>query len=318
MEATMFHRVLTTSLWLASLVGAAVVFAVPAQADTRYISTTGKNTNPCTLAQPCKTLQRGVAMTPAGGELRILDTGFYGNNTNIKKSITITGNGNTVYLGNTLTIDKANAVVALRGLVLDGQGGVAIGINIVAAGTVHIERCLVHNFTDDGIRVTTNAANVRITDTTSRDNGGDGLDKFGSSAVIENSHFDNNALNGVRNQSGSATIRGSTASGNGNDGVFASGSLTAVSTIAARNGNNGFTVPSQDGPAILEFSVADNNGGAGLQVGGDGSAIISNSTFTRNATGIANTGGVGTRENNTVSQNTANLTGNAPIAIGSI
>jgi hypothetical protein len=105
--------------------------------NTRYIGITGNNANPCTLAQPCRTFQRGINMTPEGGELRILDSGFYGNNATINKSLTITGNGNTVYLGAVLTINEADAVVALGGLVLNGQGTISAGVNIAAASAVH-------------------------------------------------------------------------------------------------------------------------------------------------------------------------------------
>ncbi|MPZ55877.1 MAG: hypothetical protein GEU91_05115, partial [Rhizobiales bacterium] len=99
-------------------IGAAVVCSTAAQAaddNTRYISITGNNANPCTLAKPCRSLQRGMVATPAGGEIRILDSGAYGNNATVRKSLTISGNGNTVYLGSPITVDKAGAVVALRG-----------------------------------------------------------------------------------------------------------------------------------------------------------------------------------------------------------
>ena len=94
------HAMLKIASALLALAACATLAGpAPAADNTRYVSIAGKNTNPCTLAQPCKTLQRGIGLTPAGGELRILDSGFYGNNANIKKSLTITGNGHTVYLG---------------------------------------------------------------------------------------------------------------------------------------------------------------------------------------------------------------------------
>ena len=127
--------------------------AAQAADGTRYVSTAGKNANDCTLAAPCRTLQRGINVTPPGGELRILDSGFYGNNADIKKSMTIASNGNTVYLGSSVRIEQAEAVVALRDLVLSGQGTVLNGISVFAAARVHIEGCVVHGFADNGIAV---------------------------------------------------------------------------------------------------------------------------------------------------------------------
>jgi hypothetical protein len=52
--------------------------AASAADNTRYVGITGNNANPCTLVQPCRSLQRGINVTPAGGELQILDSGSYG------------------------------------------------------------------------------------------------------------------------------------------------------------------------------------------------------------------------------------------------
>ena len=143
--------------------------------NIRYISITGNNAAPCTLAAPCRTLQRGINTTPVGGELRILDSGSFGTNATVNRSMTITGNGNTVLLNTPLTINAEGAVVALRGLTLDGQGAATDGISVPVAATVHIEDCVVHGFTDDGIVVAGADARALIVDSTLRDNGDVGL-----------------------------------------------------------------------------------------------------------------------------------------------
>jgi hypothetical protein len=288
--------------------------AAHAADNTRYVSITGKNANPCTLAQPCKTLQRGIAMTPAGGELRILDSGFYGNNPNIRKSLTISGNGSTVYLGGVLTINNAGATVTLRNLILDGQGTVAVGISITAATTVHIERCLVHRFTGDGINATANGVVVNILDSISRDNGNIGFNIVGAGAsqvTIDNSRFERNTGAGVGIQSGRAAISRSIASRNLH-GIFAqSGFISVISTTSAYNVSTGFGAAA-GGVILVESSVSHGNA-TGVLANPGTTIVISNSTVTGNTTGIANSGTVETRENNTVRGNTNSLGGAFPL-----
>jgi hypothetical protein len=186
--------------------------AAQAADNTRYIRVTGDNHNPCSLTLPCRSLQHGIDETPEGGELRILSSGFYGNRATIDRSITISGNGNTVSLGVSLIVDKPSAAVALRELVFDGQGTVNEGVEIRNAAAVHIERCEFHAYTGDGIFVNGAGNKAFITDSIARDNAGDGLRVAAGSAVISNSTFVNN-LHGIHNigtveTRGNNTVRG--------------------------------------------------------------------------------------------------------------
>ena len=304
-------------LSFALFLGVAIAHPAAHAADnTRYVSINGKNTHPCTLALPCRTLQFAINVAPAGGEVQILDPGFYGNNANIKKSLTITGNGNTVYLGGILTIDRADAVVALRGLALDGQGSILHGINIVDAAKVHIERCVIHGFTSQGILSTATDVEVFVLDTISRDNGGSGFNLFnistgGQRTTIDNSRFEGNGANGIIIQSGRATISRSIASNNASDGIvshIAPVTVAVRETTVAHNGNDGFTAR---GLMTVDSSVAFGNfrGLSGSNLSGS-LARISNSTFTGNVAGIVTSGGVvETRSNNTVEGNTTDVSG---------
>jgi hypothetical protein len=301
-------------------IGAAIICSAAAQAadNTRYVSISGNNANACTLAAPCRTLQKGINATPAGGELRILDSGNYGNNANIGKSLTISGNGHTVILANPITINNAAAVVALRGLTLNGQGTIFQGISITAAATVHIERCVIHGFTGDGILATATATGVEVyvLDSISRDNGGGGLTFYlnaeSSRLTVDNSRFENNRGTGVHIEHGRATIHRSTVSGNNNGIIAGSGTfVSVVSTVVVQNTFLGLGVAA-GGIMMVESSVAHGNGTIGLYVTTRGAtARISNSTFTANATGIRNNNGgtVETRQNNTVRGNTTNVSG---------
>src|SRR5262249_33890761 len=64
-----------------------------ARAQTRtYVSGTGYDGNPCTVSQPCRTLQKAVTATAAGGEIYVLNSADYSPVT-INKSVTITSEG---------------------------------------------------------------------------------------------------------------------------------------------------------------------------------------------------------------------------------
>ncbi|MPZ59419.1 MAG: hypothetical protein GEU91_23635, partial [Rhizobiales bacterium] len=181
------------------------------------------------------------------------------NNATVRKSLTISGNGNTVYLGSPITVDKAGAVVALRGLVLNGQGTIDDGISIVAAAAVHIERCVIHGFTSIGIVATAPGAQVFVLDSISRDNGFAGLIiNAGSSSrlTVDNSRFENHGNDGVVVASGLATISRSTSSGNVGRGLFVgSGALARISNSTFTDNaiglfNNGGTLETRQNNTV--------------------------------------------------------------------
>jgi hypothetical protein len=301
------------------LAACAVVASSAAQAvdNTRYVSINGSNANACSLAAPCLTLQRGINMTPAGGELRILDSGFYGNNATVNRSMTISGNGNTVFLGAEITIDSADAMVVLRDLTLNGQGAIANDIHIVAAAAVHIERCVIHNFTRQGINLVAAAVEIFVVGSVSRDNGLDGLRvDAGNLLTVENSRFDNNGTNGVFVFGSYGTIRRSSVSGNRSFGIVGRGFVSVISTTATHNGTTGFQVT--EGSMTVDSSLASGNGHAGLVTDTTAIARISNSTFTGNSSGIINTNIIETRRNNTVRGNGTDLQGNVLTPIGGV
>ena len=311
---------------LLALAACATAASSAAQAvdNTRYVSINGSNANPCTLAAPCRSLQTGINATPTGGELRILDSGSYSNSATVNRSMTISGNGNTVFLDAAIvTVDAPDATVTLRDLTLNGQGTINDGIRMTAAATVHIERCVIHSFTNIGILATASAAGVQlfVIDSISRDNGDDGLNIVNAGAsrlTVVNSRFDNNGSSGIFVSSGHASIHRSIASGNGFAGIQAqSASVSVVSTMAVQNGYAGFYVH-HAGTMTVESSLAHGNDSDGLAVFNGAIARISNSTFTQNRHGIRSFSTVETRGNNTTRGNETDLSGNALIAIGGV
>jgi len=282
----------------------------------------GTTTNEfCSFDSPCQSLQEAINKTKEGGEVRVLHSGAYGKNVTIAKSITLSSDGQTVFVTNPITINDPDATVTLRGIVLNGRNGASHGINIVNAAAVHIERSVVHGFPNAGIVLNGTNARLFVTDSVARDNGQSGLFMFGNGsfrATIDNSRFENNGWDGitVRNTS-LATISRTVTSGNAIHGIYVwLAQVTASRTIAANNAASGYFSDNASN-VVLESSEAHGNTN-GLAVSATSEARISGSTFAHNVTGIANGGLVETRGNNTVRRNGSNTTGNALAGIGGL
>src|SRR5258708_38685782 len=101
--------------------------AVPAQAQSirPFVSTAGSDSNPCSLASPCRHFSAAVAATAVGGEVDALDPGAYGSFT-VSQTITIEGQGWSYVAppnnGNAITINAGSGNVTIRGVSLNGIG----------------------------------------------------------------------------------------------------------------------------------------------------------------------------------------------------
>jgi hypothetical protein len=292
------------------------LLAAAAEAQVRYVAATGSdNSNSCqSAATPCRSLQRGIDLTPAGGELRVLNSGAYGDTGLIGKTITISADGETVMLNGPLTIDAAGSVVTLKGLSLNGRYSGNQGIHVTNAAAVHIDNCRVEHFPGAGIESSSSNTELFVIDSVSRENGGAGLRVTGAATqlTVENSRFESNAT-GIAGDGAAGRITGAVVSGNKNDGIdWDGGSLSVVSSISADNRRHGYTI-SGGGRIDLESSIARGNGLAALfVVTARDAASISNFVATLNGYGIFNSGAVQTRQNNTFYGNTWNNSGAAP------
>jgi hypothetical protein len=283
----MFHHTRNFVLPLAFAIATGVFIDAAQASRLSYVSSTGSDANACTLAAPCRTLTHAIAATTLGGEVHVIDSAGYGASIAIGKSITVSGDGATVFAG-PITINSAAAVVTLRDLVLNGGGSSGNGVTVQAANTVHIERCTIHGFRNfSGVQIESGNADVFVIDSTVRDNGTGLFVSTGAAArlTVESSHFDANANNGLTVLSGEAVVNRSSASNNGNDGILVFADVTLESSVI-RGDDVGFLVT------------------------GGGILRVSNSVVTRNSFGIDNNGGaVLTRQNNTVSGNGTDVIG---------
>jgi hypothetical protein len=276
---------------------AVIAFAscsVQAQATRTWVSGVGDDANPCSRTAPCKTFAGAISKTAPGGEIDVLDPGGFGALT-ITKSITLDGgagqvasvlvagtNGIVVSAGATDVVTIRN--ISFQGLA-HGTNGAAFGglngIQFLAGKSLHIEHCAIQNFTQNGINIAgSGAAQIFIDDTVSTGNDGNGLNIVGTGlpagtgldVSVSNSHFSNNAGDGVFSGDFSHTVvRNSDAFGNGLTGFAAKGNLAAA-TLS------------------LKDSTAGNNTENGVEAGGGAKASlvrVSNVALFGNAVGFA-------------------------------
>jgi hypothetical protein len=281
--------------------------AAPANAQfLTYVSATGNDANNCfVLAAPCKTLQRAINQTSAGGEVRLLSrlisNGF------VNKNITIDGGRNTLI--GTVAVNSASAIVAVRRLDLNGVNGFPAGLNILSAAAVHVEHCTIERYQQDGILLGASAATeLSVSDSTIADNS-DGIQvTSGSTAklMIADSVLANNASNGLNQQGGFAAVVRSVASGNAQGLFLLNATLAVRSTTVA---DNGVGVDVEAGGTATLKSVVIRNSGTGIFTNSGGLARIAGSALTNNTTAIQNLGAVQTLEDNIIDGNGTDLGG---------
>ncbi len=147
-------------------------------AQRTFVASNGSDVHPCTLSQPCRSFAAAIAKTSDGGEAVVLDSAGYGPVT-ITQSVSIIAPegiyaGITVTSGVGIIVNGAGIEVALRGLSINGQGGVTYAIDFLQGAFLSIEGCQI---TKLGVGVRLEAPNSRVS--------------------IQNAHIRNNSMAGV-------------------------------------------------------------------------------------------------------------------------
>lgn len=175
-----------TLLRIAGLVLLLTPGIAAAQSARTFVSGNGSDSNPCTVAAPCRSFTQALNVTNAGGEILVLDSAGYGTLT-INKSVTITSpagiyGGITVPSGGTgVNVPFNNGKIVLRGLTINGGGVGATGISVMGGGTVTIHDCIVSGMTQNGISFQ-NYGTLLIADTVVSQNGAAAIYMRASSA----------------------------------------------------------------------------------------------------------------------------------------
>lgn len=310
-----------------------------AQLFRAYVSSTGNDSNPCSLPSPCRLLPRALTVVAGGGEIWMLDSANFNTTTvDIDKSVTILaipGAVGSVVAPSFAAINIATpgVKVVLRNLVIGPPpGGAPLGTSgiVMSAGTsLTVEGCQISRMSQFGLRVATPAM-LTFVESSVRQSGQEGLLlNGGASATIARSYIQDNGGTGVRidgNLAASAakvTILGSVLSNNAGGGVLAqNGSPTQPMYVTVRDnhishGTVGLWADSVSGqPTVLTASGNQvvHQSTVGMWATGAGAKIVASANVvSNNATGFSASGG-GTF----LSQSNNVLTDNDTPSIGTI
>jgi hypothetical protein len=267
-----------------------VVSVSPSYAQSTYfVSGSGSDGNPCTPAQPCRTISHAIV---PGGTVSCLDAGPYTEAFAYGFSYTLDCRGVVYTFGSNfaITIGTRAPVVTFRNVIFDGvQGGG--GAVLIQSGRVVFENCTFQNFTaSPGMAVqfapVAGPAHLTITDSVFTNDGvaGSGGGIFiqpaagvTAGAVIERTQVTGNTYGIVANGFASGTalveVRNSTIANSVYDGIWAvtQGTTTSV---------------------VVEHSASIRNGGSGANAQGAGAYVsLRDSTVDWNATGLTTSSG---------------------------
>lgn len=281
------------SILLAALSMNTILPLSPLQASglVRYVSTTGLNTNDCLVATPCRTIAGAITKTPLHGEIRVLESGFYGSNATITKSITLSGERPDVTLSRfVLRINDPTAKIAIRNLHFVGGFDVPAGVEIQNARNVTFERVVVQGYTESAIWLKGPTSHTTIVDSTIRDNKGSGIqvDPGAASRIsILRSRLIRN-FTGLKLTDGSLFVANSLISESGT-GLILGGTAIAMleSSIVRANTDGLFVTGSGATASISNMTIVDNTL-VGVRIV-SGASVVSrgNNVIVANSTDVA-------------------------------
>jgi hypothetical protein len=291
----------------ATLVATLASSGAHALSNRTFVSGNGSDSNPCTLAAPCRSFAGAIAQTSPGGEIAALDTAGYGAVT-ITQAVSIVNEegveaGITVTSGDGITINAGlNDVVNLRGLTLVGTSGSVNGITFNSGNALNIQNCIVREFVNGrGLKlIPTGNTAINISNTIVSGNG-DGVVLFpvGLGGITVTATFEQ--VQAINNGDGF--------------GVFGSamtGSLNAIAADSLATGNklHGFHSVSAAGKAATALAVANSKAAhnqVGVAAGTNAVMFLTASTLSDNSTGFdSSSGTIFSYGNNAITDTTNN------------
>jgi hypothetical protein len=272
-----------------------------------FVSSSGVDSNPCTIAAPCATFAHAFSLTDPHGIIAALDPGKYGPLT-ITYPITINGNGWAAITGtaqgNGITINAGSGNVILTGLEVDGAGAAYNGIVFNSGTSLTVSNCIVKDFvgsngtTGNGIMLapTSGPVDFTIVNTTTLNNGSAGIHYLPASGsataigAIDHVVAANNAI-------GMAVDLSSASAG--------SAAVTISNSITNNNTNDGIVTASATAPVTVTVDHDEvSSNGTGVGVGANTSVLLSRSVIAKNSTyGISNSGTAGSSRDNRIAGN---------------
>jgi hypothetical protein len=275
---------------------ATVLAATPSSAETvGYMAGNGDDANPCTAAQPCRTI--AAALGPAGATNRVFCVNPANTNgvVSLKGLIEIDCAG-VWSPGFNFAILFESGTIKIRNMTFSGKGGATNAIFLNGpGGTVIFENCTFEDFTSVALDFEPNAP---------------------LNVVIRNSRISTNSsgflLKPAAGGSIHATLDHVAISGNSGGGIkidTTNGPVTTdiTDSIVSDNGGNGINaIGGAGGQNIVSIknSVIAKNGAAGVQANGANAGVLLQTTLldqnAAGATTVLNGGNMFTYGNNSI------------------
>lgn len=189
------------SLWISLPLLCALPLAASALPQRTFVASNGVDTNPCSLAAPCRSLGTAVTAVSVGGEVIVLDSAAYGAVT-VAKSVSIVAPtgiyaGISVFGSAGVTVDGPGIVVVLRGLTINNQGG-GDGIEFLQGASLHVENCIMSGFsTGAGLNVQAGGSVTHVLDTIVRNNHIGIVFGAGLAGNLSRTRVENNSSEGI-------------------------------------------------------------------------------------------------------------------------
>lgn len=270
-----------------------------------WVSSSGRDTDPCSSSAPCRTFQGAVSRVAAGGEVVALDSADFGAVTIAKSLSLVAAEGVLAVVAPTggvgVDINGLGTVVSLIGLHIANDGTATTGVRWSAGAELKIEDCVIDGFAANGIDLSA-LGKAQISRVVASNNAAAGIVAAstlggGTSVLVHRSRIENNADGIIAAQGSRITVRDSYAVGNTNRG------MAAVSSAAGNTAQ-----------LIVERSMVANNliGVASSQIAGAAQVSVSAISVSGNGTGLFIGGGAAqmtSTGDNTLAHNGANLAG---------
>jgi hypothetical protein len=300
-----------------------------------YLSSSGSDSNPCTVDQPCRLLPAALAAVNDGGEIWMQNSAnFNTSKVTITKSVTIlaipgalasiVANGEDA-----IYINAPGVKVALRNLNLIKLAGTFYGVRMMQGSALTVEGCEFYGL-DTGIHVESAASvmNVSVRNTVIRDSTfAAGLVWGPVRATFDRAQLLNSVRGILVDNGATVTVANSAITNNSQYGIAVtaggSGSEIPIANSIVNNNGNGIWAHCDASPCTAHASLQHNtiNGNqVGVNLSGVFNAtvfaVLDDNAIVRNTTGVLTTTFVTayTRSNNTIENNTTDLTGPAMTA----
>jgi hypothetical protein len=285
--------------------GAGDALAVAQRTFVASYGSPGNTASNCSIANPCRGFAEAISVTSPGGEVIVLDSAGYGT-VAISQAISIIAPpgvyaGVSVLSGSGIVVNAGTNAVTLEGLSINGLGGVT-GIDVQSVSVLRLERVTVQGFATAGVSAALTASAkliVRHGIFVANGNGFVIATSTGVASVdIDESVFDANNVGGAFVDNAAGTVSRSSFSRNAFVGNFvqpgsaSSANMNFVDCVFSGNAN-GFIAGGGTGTTKAQLTRADISDNTNYGIAGQNSSVtvVTDSTVTRNGTGLIFPGG---------------------------